>query len=169
MLRTSTGVAIGDREVDLLFDPFFLAVQNLVVQPLLRCHVEHRVGTARLGCLLAPLEEVDQALEGVRSPGQDQVLGELSLLRWNLGEGDDVGGVDDREIEPGAHRVVEKDSVDDLTGDRIQAEGDVGDAKDRQNARQRFLDQLNAPRSSRRRSGRTPLRRWRGGRSADRR
>ena len=52
--------------------------------------------------------------------------------------------MDDRQVEPGLDAVVEEDGVEHLARGRVEAERDVGDAEDREDARQLLLDQPDA-------------------------
>ena len=130
------GVAgFAHRLVDLVLDPLFLAADDAEVEALAHGHARHRVGAAGVGRFRAAFEVLDVVLEGVRVAGEDQVFGQVALFRRDLGEGQDVRGVDDRQIESRLDAVVEEDGVEDPAGGRIEPEGDVGDAEDREDAR----------------------------------
>ncbi len=75
---------------------------------------------------------------------EDQVLGQPPLLLGDGGVALELLGVDDREVEAGAHAVVEEDGVQDLAPGAREAEGHVRDAEDRLRAREGVLDQAHA-------------------------
>jgi hypothetical protein len=53
-------------------------------------------------------------------------------------------GIDDREVEPGLHAMIEHHGVQHFTARLGQSKGHVRDAENRLAARERFLDQADA-------------------------
>src|SRR5690606_29200477 len=53
------------------------------------------------------------------------------LLRVDLGERLDLGGVNDGGVQSGLDRLVQEHRVERLAGRWVEAEGDVGDTEDR--------------------------------------
>ena len=103
---------------------------------------------------------LDELLQRVLAAIEDQIVGERALVLGDLGVRRDVGRVDDRQVEPGLDAVVQEDGVEHRAGRRAEAEGDVRDAEDGEDAGQLALDQpdaldrLDAPTVA------TPRRRW---------
>ena len=123
------------------------------------------VGSAALtsaACGVTFSEVLDIALERIGRRLKIRSSASSLLVSGDLGIGRDVGGIDDRHIEPGLHAVVEHDRVQHRAGLRGKAKGDVAHAERGQHAGQVLLDQPDAFDRLDRGVRRTPGRRWRG-------
>ncbi|MNY16118.1 hypothetical protein D3C86_1493660 [compost metagenome] len=136
----------GQGLVDQGFDAFLLAVEDLVMDLLFGGHAGGGIlgRSPALGLGLMGLEVVDEPGESVLPAVEDHVLGELALLGGDLGDGRDMAGVDDGQVQAGLHAVVEEDRVQDGPGMGSQAERDVADAQDGQDAGKLALDRADA-------------------------
>ena len=74
----------------------------------------------------------------------DQILGEFAFLFGNRRIALQLLGIDDREVEPGLHAMIEHHGVQHFAARLGQSERDVGDAENGFAARQRLLDQPDA-------------------------
>ena len=93
---------------------------------------------------LAVGEHLQQALQRVVVLGpavEDQVLGDLHLLRRDQVQRADLGHVHDRAGHAGAHRMVEEHRVQHRARGRIEAEADVRQAEDDLHVRELLPDQ----------------------------
>ena len=74
-------------------------------------------------------QELLERVVVVGAPVVDDVEADLLLLLGDPGERRDAGGVDDGRVEAGLGRLVEVHRVEDVAGRRVEAEGDVGEAR----------------------------------------
>ena len=94
-----------------------------------------------------PLEEGQQLGQRVVAVGAavvDEVEADLPGPLVDLGQGQDLGGVDDGRVESGLDALVEEDRVEDLAGGRVEPERDVGQAEHGVDAGQLGLDPADA-------------------------
>ena len=71
---------------------------------------------------------------------EDQVLRRLPLVRGDLGHRDDLGGVEDGQVQPGLDAVVEHQRVQHVPDLGRQAEADVAHPEDGEHAGEALLD-----------------------------
>jgi hypothetical protein len=123
-------VLMLDRLIDEALDTRGLAMQDLMMQPLLDGHARFGglvLAVARIG--RTALEVRDVRGERLRLAREDQILGETAIVGRQFGDRDDVGGIHDRHVEPGLHAVVQEHAVEDRARLLAEAERDVRDAE----------------------------------------
>ncbi len=106
-----------------------VAVDDAVLQPTL-----HRFGALLHGGVrgLAVGEDLQQLLQrivAVRAPVEDQVLGDLHLLRRDQVQRADLRHMHDGAGHAGAHRMIEEHAVQHRARRGVQAEADVRQAE----------------------------------------
>ena len=96
----------------------------------------HRGG----GDPLEQRQQLGQRVVAVAAAVVDEVEADLPGPLVDLGQRQDLGGVDDGGVEAGLHALVEEDRVEDLAGRRVEAERHVGEPEDGVDAGQLGLD-----------------------------
>ncbi len=130
--------------IHIRFNPILIPPHDAEAQALGGGHAFEGVGFGSFFRFGAAFKIFDVTLERVGTAVENQVFGQFALFGGDFGVGFDVGGVDNRHIQPGADAVVEHDRVQGRTGVGGQAKGQVRDAQRGENARQGFLNQPDA-------------------------
>ena len=131
-------VHLAERLIEVEVDPPAVAIDDARLQPLL--HWQERAVDLRSLLRFHAFEKREEMGERVvavlavlvrgATAIVDQVERGVELLFGDAVERDDLLGVDDRRVQTVLDRLEEKDGVEHPPGDRLQPEGDVGDAKD---------------------------------------
>ena len=132
------------RLLGVLLDEVDDAVHERVLEPLLDGRLAPREVDLAPRRLAAHAPGVlDEPLGRVVAPVEDDVLDELEQLRLDVLVHDELAGVDDAHVEPGADRVVEERRVHRLAHRVVAAEreAEVRDPAARPRARAARLDQ----------------------------
>ena len=86
--------------------PFLPPVHDAPVDALVGGHSRHgidgRLRSRPTGALPGCSEVLDETLERVRPPIEDEIVGELALRGIDFGVGTDVCGIDDGRVSPAA-------------------------------------------------------------------
>ncbi len=119
-----------ERGVDQLLYTLFLAVEDAVVELLLDGHALLGIGSRIRFVRRDAFEVGNEVGQRLWCGVEDQRLRHLALVGGDLGVRFDVRRVDDRQVQPCLHGMVEEDRVKHRACVALQAEGEVGNAQD---------------------------------------